>query len=79
MSEKKATAYYVYVELDPDIGEFLDKMKAMGIDKRKVVEYAMRRLWELDIRDFLAEMWIPEAKRLDVYALFKGKKEGVAP
>lgn len=78
MAETKPRRMVVYVELDPENFELLEKLKNMGLDKTKVVNFALQHLTEMSFEDFLKVMWIPEAKRLDVLSIFKGaRKEGV--
>lgn len=77
MSAEAPKKIGIYYEADPEVADLLDKLKKMGIDKSKVLDYAVKRLTEMEFRDFLAEMWYPEAKKLAVLDVFKGAKQEV--
>jgi len=77
MSEVKTKEKDIYVAIDADLYDLLDKLKAFGLEKSKVVNYALRRLTAMEFSQFLEEVLVPEAKRLDIVKMFKAEKEEV--
>jgi hypothetical protein len=77
MAEVKKPKYYLYAELPSEYGEFLDKMKELGLDKNDVVRLAFDVLMSMDIEEFFKVSLIPKAQAIDLTKFFKGKKQEV--